>query len=358
MKKFSLITLLAVFFSITIFAKTITVISPNGTEAWKKASRHRIAWKSSGLQNKVKLILMQNNRKIGVIRDNLAAVGSLLWKVGQIKGGMVDPGRGYKIQVEEMKSTSPITFDQSDRSFNIIGKTLDIILEKVFVNSIQEGDVRAVARYRGNGNFNKDVYIGIWSNGAIRKPIKKRIIFNKNNDTFEFQVCNWSYLKTNSAQVSVRVKFDATSQLKEGTRSNNEKTAKLSFAKITKINLKADVSPNVYNYIYKGKIKQINFKARFLIEGRGTVLVKYHRYYTHHKGSKEITAKNMGGPYDFYVKLKNQYSQEWKEVSWYKIESYYINHGNSIYLKSYRVKAFSPNRINSNPASYQVRYRK
>ncbi len=106
MKK-SVLILLAVFFlTCNLLADGIALISPNGGEKWKKGSMKQISWTATGLSHDMKIFLFKDDKKVGIIADNVTYNPaknsySIPWKVGEYIGGIEGPGTQYKIKIKE-----------------------------------------------------------------------------------------------------------------------------------------------------------------------------------------------------------------------------------------------------------------
>jgi len=99
-------------------AQTITVISPNGGEAWAQGAPHPITWRSSGMTGSVRIILFNGAERVGIIRDDVpVASGAIDWAAGEFQGGMALPGSSYRIRVRSLQSSTVL--DESDHAFTI-----------------------------------------------------------------------------------------------------------------------------------------------------------------------------------------------------------------------------------------------
>ncbi|MEN8155075.1 MAG: Ser-Thr-rich GPI-anchored membrane family protein [Acidobacteriota bacterium] len=97
--------------------KSITVVSPNNGKPLAWGSEIKILWRSNGPTESVEVILLRNSHIIGRISPPLHYGRiSYLWKIGEFRGGTVDPGYGYKIRVSEIGS---VVEDDSDNPFSI-----------------------------------------------------------------------------------------------------------------------------------------------------------------------------------------------------------------------------------------------
>jgi len=102
-------------------AKTIKVLSPNGNEQWLLGSMKTIFWKTQGDVGKVRLILLKNDKRIGVIKTSVnPASATFTWKVGDCIDGKMAPGNDYKIKIREEGADQPV-FDTSDFPFALTG---------------------------------------------------------------------------------------------------------------------------------------------------------------------------------------------------------------------------------------------
>jgi len=80
-----------------------------------------ITWRAQGVQGNVRLLLLREGERLGVIADNIAAsAGSFSWTVGSYQRGATTEtaaiGGGYKIRVKAVQGTAE---DASNRPFTI-----------------------------------------------------------------------------------------------------------------------------------------------------------------------------------------------------------------------------------------------
>ncbi|MCK4761920.1 MAG: right-handed parallel beta-helix repeat-containing protein [Candidatus Aminicenantes bacterium] len=103
----------------------MTLISPNGGEAWKTGFSRDITWNADGLSGNIKLTLWQNDTVVGTIATNVVpAAGVYSWTVGEHSGGATaPPGTDYKIKIKEIDAANT---DISDSPF-IIKKFYGVI---------------------------------------------------------------------------------------------------------------------------------------------------------------------------------------------------------------------------------------
>ncbi len=117
MKKIVNIVILALFYVSLASAASLTLIQPNGGDLCLGQQNYQIKWTAVGVNEKIKLVLFQNNTKIASIAENLDAGGSpYLWKVGTYIGGTAAAGSGYKVRVRTMSNGID---DYSDASFSL-----------------------------------------------------------------------------------------------------------------------------------------------------------------------------------------------------------------------------------------------
>jgi hypothetical protein len=117
MKK-SFYFLVLAFFSVNLAsAASLTLIQPNGGDLCLGQENYQIKWTAVGVNEKIKLVLFQNNTKIASIAENLDAGGSpYLWKVGKYIGGTAAAGSGYKVRIRTMSNGID---DYSDAPFSL-----------------------------------------------------------------------------------------------------------------------------------------------------------------------------------------------------------------------------------------------
>ncbi len=98
----------------------IKVTVPNGNEEWTQGSVKNITWITAGINANVRIVLMRNGVKLGVITQDIpASKGFHPWTVGQFYNGKAQPGKGYTIKLVEQGSQNTIN-DQSDFPFSIV----------------------------------------------------------------------------------------------------------------------------------------------------------------------------------------------------------------------------------------------
>ncbi|HEX7503162.1 MAG TPA: hypothetical protein VF451_07050 [Acidobacteriota bacterium] len=117
MKKLAYIMTLALFTVNLASAASLTLIQPNGGDLCLGQQNYQIKWTAVGVNEKIKLVLFQNDVRIASIVENLDAGGSpYLWKVGQYIGGTAAAGSGYKVRVRTMSNNLD---DYSDAPFSL-----------------------------------------------------------------------------------------------------------------------------------------------------------------------------------------------------------------------------------------------
>ncbi len=99
-------------------AYSITLTSPNGGESWPQLSTHSITWSVRGLTTGAAAISLLKDGAyvggVGTVPD--ARVGTFPWTVGDIFGGRVASGGGYRIRIQHQSGSH---MDDSDRDFTI-----------------------------------------------------------------------------------------------------------------------------------------------------------------------------------------------------------------------------------------------
>jgi hypothetical protein len=113
--------LLALFTASLVFSADLQVISPNGGETWLRGRTQTITWRAQGVPGNVRLILLKQGQRLGIIAENVpASAGSYSWTVGSYKSGetlvQADFGSNYKIRIRAVGSTAE---DESNRHFTI-----------------------------------------------------------------------------------------------------------------------------------------------------------------------------------------------------------------------------------------------
>ncbi|MDL5502661.1 MAG: GPI anchored serine-threonine rich family protein, partial [Candidatus Methanoperedens sp.] len=98
----------------TIPDPTITVISPNGTESWRRGTTQTIKWNSSGSPGAyVKIELLKAGELNRVVVASTLNDGSQTWTIPATQV----PGTDYKIRIN---STSNPAYSNSSNNFSII----------------------------------------------------------------------------------------------------------------------------------------------------------------------------------------------------------------------------------------------
>lgn len=99
-------------------AYSITLTTPNGGESMPQLSTYAITWSVRGLTTGAAAISLLKDGAyagaIGTVRD--ARVGTFPWTVGDIYGGRVAAGGGYRIRIQHQSGAQT---DDSDRDFTI-----------------------------------------------------------------------------------------------------------------------------------------------------------------------------------------------------------------------------------------------
>ena len=117
MKKIVNIVILALFSVSLASAASLTLIQPNGGDLCLGQQNYQIKWTAVGVNEKIKLVLFQNDVRIANIVENLDPGGSpYLWKVGTYIGGTAAAGSGYKVRVRTMSNSLD---DYSDAPFSL-----------------------------------------------------------------------------------------------------------------------------------------------------------------------------------------------------------------------------------------------
>ena len=100
---FILIILLGL--SVNLWANKILIQAPGpGNNVWKRGTKHFIKWRQPQNTGNLILILRQNNRDIGVIKETyIPTHGSIEmynWIVGDLVTGKAPVGKNYKIRIK------------------------------------------------------------------------------------------------------------------------------------------------------------------------------------------------------------------------------------------------------------------
>jgi hypothetical protein len=132
MKKSVLFFVVCLFAASLVHAQSVTIISPNGGEAWAMGSTQMIRWQfAGGAFQPVKIILSKDGQLVCTIAGKAPCdkygAGSFQWQVGYVPNPnpyvvgqptkCAGPGKGYRI---EIKTLDFMLSDGSDNPFMII----------------------------------------------------------------------------------------------------------------------------------------------------------------------------------------------------------------------------------------------
>jgi hypothetical protein len=109
--------------------------APNGGESFLLHHDCTISWKSiaPATVGKVELQLVRFNCcTIGVIKDNLPATGSFIWKAGEYPGNLAPAGQ-YLIRVRSMNDVK--IFDESDAPFTLQALAVNVFKGKLLLKN-------------------------------------------------------------------------------------------------------------------------------------------------------------------------------------------------------------------------------
>jgi hypothetical protein len=96
----------------------LRLTAPNGGETWGRKSSQAITWSAFALTEKLKIFLLRNGVKLGVVAANLdPAAGAFTWVVGKYNDTFAPAGSGYAIRVQSQAAAS--RRDDSDGTFRI-----------------------------------------------------------------------------------------------------------------------------------------------------------------------------------------------------------------------------------------------
>lgn len=107
--------------AIALPAQTLKITSPNGGETLTLGQTVPITWMAKNVDQKVRLLLMRNGARLGIIANNLnPGQGSYTWEVGQYQGGIAVADSNYTIRVRVVEGD---LMDASDNEFTIASGT-------------------------------------------------------------------------------------------------------------------------------------------------------------------------------------------------------------------------------------------
>ncbi|PWB78988.1 MAG: hypothetical protein C3F08_07650 [Candidatus Methylomirabilota bacterium] len=131
-------------YSATVIVPTITVVSPNGGEAWAAGSAHNITWMQTGLTGSVTIDLYKSGVYQRTLGTAASTDGTLSWAIGDT------PGTDYRVLVWQ----SGIS-DESNADFAIMSASPS---RKVDFNGDGREDI--LWRYYGEGGYNRAWFLG------------------------------------------------------------------------------------------------------------------------------------------------------------------------------------------------------
>ncbi|MCH7516460.1 MAG: T9SS type A sorting domain-containing protein, partial [Bacteroidetes bacterium] len=102
------------------FIKEITVLSPNGGEAWLVGTQQSIGWTDNITEN-VSIDLFKNDTLYTVIEFATGSDGSKNWNIPE----STTPGSDYKIKITSVVDSE--VFDFSDNNFTIVGFSMMVL---------------------------------------------------------------------------------------------------------------------------------------------------------------------------------------------------------------------------------------
>ena len=97
----------------TSVQRSITVISPNGSESWQRGRTYSIKWTASNLTENVIIELYQGDKFDSTITLNAPNIGSYAWPIPLSQS----LGSDYRIKIKSTLDSG--IFDESDSSFRI-----------------------------------------------------------------------------------------------------------------------------------------------------------------------------------------------------------------------------------------------
>ncbi|MEE9119193.1 MAG: Ser-Thr-rich GPI-anchored membrane family protein, partial [Calditrichia bacterium] len=102
------------------FIKEITVLSPNGGEAWLVGSTQTIGW-TDNITERVAIDLFKSDTLYTIIEFSTTSDGSYNWIIPD----STTPGSDYKIKITSVDD--PDVFDFSDNNFTIVGFSITVL---------------------------------------------------------------------------------------------------------------------------------------------------------------------------------------------------------------------------------------
>jgi hypothetical protein len=102
----------------------LKLIQPNGGENLALGSTYLIKWSATGVNEKIRLVLLKGGAKLGIIASDLNPASSqYLWTVGKHLGGTATAGQDYKVRI---RTDSGVAVDASDAFFSLKAPTLEM----------------------------------------------------------------------------------------------------------------------------------------------------------------------------------------------------------------------------------------
>ncbi len=143
------------------FMKEITVISPNGGEAWLVGSQQAMGWTDNITEN-VSIDLFKSDTLYTVIEFATGSDGSKNWNIPDT----TTPGSDYKIKITSV--VDPEVFDFSDNNFTIVGFSMMVLAP----NGGEAWLVGSRQTIGWNDNFPGNVSIDLFKNDTLYSIIE------------------------------------------------------------------------------------------------------------------------------------------------------------------------------------------
>ena len=103
MNKTMIVFCMALLTTVLSHSQSVTVLFPDGGVPWELNSNQFVVWNPVGISGTAKLVLFQNNLKVGNIVQNISVESKMYnWIVGTYEGGKATPGANFTIRVITM----------------------------------------------------------------------------------------------------------------------------------------------------------------------------------------------------------------------------------------------------------------
>lgn len=159
-------------FSIIPPEPSLTVISPNGGEAWPAASTQTIKWNYNGISGtSFKIVLTKDNTDVGTIYTFTPEINSQTVNYTWTLPDILTPGSGYKIRIDAYHSVYNLrASDSSNASFSILPGPKITIVSPNGGESLYNGSESTI-EWSYTGDPGDTVKIELLKNGSVFRNV-------------------------------------------------------------------------------------------------------------------------------------------------------------------------------------------